>query len=411
MMGDVSEYVMQFCLDETGNSTGCGNRRRKTLIPLSHLAFIPPIYLLIVNSFLCTAINAMFNYFSFGRSAIETTVKGWTRAKMLIKHSVILKEPDDTQNLLKERENSCETDHLCDSGSLGIDYNDSAAFFRGMLNPDSLAFESPRVPASVAEEVLCSSLDAVRSSVQQVVLPFHPTYMIVSITKSLIMLLVIQYHFNFRGGWKRLVVCSAANLMSGLLSPLLEYGAGLLLPVDSNTEMKPAPDWEEQGDTVLIARILALVGQLQLESIETVFIQGCTFILFGAVFLPPVLVFCVLGVVLLFWLYWPLWLIFGYLRRLYYQPTSSNLQHWLCFHKLSLTPLREFVSIFCLKVLALFLLQWTTQSSFLLGFEILQGVGYGEAIVELIIYQVGTLVNPLKMDWFHRLCFLGQLLF
>nr|CCD17663.1 hypothetical protein, unlikely [Trypanosoma congolense IL3000] len=80
--------------------------------------------------------------------------------------------------------------------------------------------------------------------------------MIVSITKSLIMLLVIQYHFNFRGGWKRLVVCSAANLMSGLLSPLLEYGAGLLLPVDSSTEMKPAPDWELLFLATLIGALL-----------------------------------------------------------------------------------------------------------------------------------------------------------
>ncbi|CBH17015.1 uncharacterized protein TEOVI_000294900 [Trypanosoma equiperdum] len=411
-MTNASTLMSITVCDPNMKGTGLEMECLRPSMHIPELVLIPPIYVLIISGFLCTLVNAFFNYVSFGRSSITTAMEKHTRVKMLIHHSLIVRDMEGHTSVSRRDNIYNETDHLLTHSNVSVDHNDSAVFFQGILNSDALGFESPRVPASVADEALYGSLECIRRVGQQIVFSHNPKYMIISITKSLVMLLVLQYHFDYNGGWDRFVVCTAANLMSGLLTPVLEYGAEFLLQLDPDSNLKVAQEHDELDDVVLISRILTRIGEFKLEDLETVLVQGCTFIVFGAVLLPPVFVFCLVGAAMFLWLFGPLWFAYGYFRHLYYKPrqskglSSPNARGWL-----RITPFRELARIVLLKAVTLFLLQWTVQCSFLLGLMLLQGESYLKALHLEVKHQLWRWNNPLKMGGFRLLCLVSQLLF
>ncbi|ORC91643.1 uncharacterized protein TM35_000052390 [Trypanosoma theileri] len=268
-------------------------------------------------------------------------------------------------------------------------------------------------PEVVANEALQNSLQYVRLEAQRMVFVYNPKYMIIATAKSLIMLMIIQYHFDFKGGWDRLVVCCAANLMSGLLTPVLEYGARLLLPLDLDCGRKDlVVEPEEPKDSVLIVEVLVQIGRLELEDLETVLIQCSTFIVFGAVLLPAAVVFCVAGFSAFIWVFSPIWLVYALVRYFYYRSASVGVQASSGRGgDVLFTPAGEFVKAALLKVMTLFLLQWTIQCSFLFGLVLLQGGKYVEALRTEAHYQILGWYNPMEMNQFQFLCFVSQVFF
>ncbi|KAG8348150.1 hypothetical protein TRVL_01017 [Trypanosoma vivax] len=374
------------------------------------LILIPPFYVLLVASISYTLLNAVFNYVAFGRSAIAVAAGRWRCAKRLIRHSLIVKDSDGGRQPAGVTYVYDETVHLLNSNNVASGHNDNAIFFQGISDPDSLGFMSPRVPASVANEALLSCLEAVRHVAQQIVFAYNAEYMTLTIAKSLLMLIVLQYHFDNDGGWDRFAVCSAANLMSGLLTPVLEYAAGLLLPLDQDREVKKTVmEHEDRKDSAVILGILVRVGRLQLENLQTVLVQGCTFIVFGSILLPAAVIFCVTGFCAFAWLFAIVWAFYAAMRYLYYKHNGvSPVSLVESSNGILLTPIGEFGRAVALKVLTLFLLQWSIQCSFLLGLSLLQGMGYYEALQLEIKYQLLGGYDPLKMTHFQWLCLISQ---
>ncbi|RNE95206.1 uncharacterized protein Tco025E_10122, partial [Trypanosoma conorhini] len=152
--------------------------------------------------------------------------------------------------------------------------------------------------------------------------------------------------------------------------------------------------------------------RLELEDLGTVLIQGSAFIVFGAVLLPALLVFCLTGMASFLWLFAPLWALYVAVRRLYYRYTYSAMSPRPGRRmRPCLTPAAEFAKAALLKALTLFLLQWTVQSSFLFGLILLQGGGYHEALRLEIRQQFWGCYSPLTMTGFQWLCFASQLFF
>ncbi|ESL12066.1 hypothetical protein TRSC58_00172 [Trypanosoma rangeli SC58] len=266
---------------------------------------------------------------------------------------------------------------------------------------------------SVANSTLLESFQSVRLEAQRMVFVYNPTYMLIASAKSLVVLLVLQYHFDYGGGWDRFVVCSAANLMSGLLTPVLEYATRWLLPRDHESGAPMVVvEPEEPADSVLIVEVLGHISRLELEDLGTVMIQGIAFIVFGAVLLPALLVFCLPGLASFLWVFVPLWALHMAVCRLYYGYTYSTMQS-PPRGRISrrLTPATEFAKAALLKVLTLFMLQWSVQCSFLFGLILLKGGGYNEALRIEIRHQLWGCYNPLNMTSFQWFCFASQILF
>ncbi|KAH9592998.1 hypothetical protein LSM04_003149 [Trypanosoma melophagium] len=299
--------------------------------------------------------------------------------------------------------------------SLGRWEMDTTAYNSSFFQPANNIASSSSISHSevVANEALQNSLQSVRLEAQRMVFVYNSKYMIIATAKSLIMLMIIQYHFDVKGGWDRLVVCCTANLMSGLLTPVLEYGARLLLPLDLNCGGKDlVVEPEEPKDSVLIVEVLVQIGRLELEDLETVSIQCSTFIVFGAVLLPAAVVFCVAGFASFIWVFSPIWLVYALVRYFYYRSSKLGVQASARGRgDLLFTPAGEFAKAAVLKVLTLFLLQWTIQCSFLFGLILLQGGRYHEALHTEAKYQLLGWYNPMKMNWFQWLCFASQLFF
>ncbi|KAH9592996.1 hypothetical protein LSM04_002983 [Trypanosoma melophagium] len=374
---------------------------------------IPPIYIVFLASVLCCLSNAAFNYIISGRGAIGRTIERRGRVLRLLRHSLIVKQNKDAKTIVTETSTYGEEDHLLDSNLITTNHVDNALFFHGMAYPQTLEEASPVVNASIANEALQNSLQSVRLEAQRMVFVYNSKYMIIATAKSLIMLMIIQYHFDVKGGWDRLVVCCTANLMSGLLTPVLEYGARLLLPLDLNCGGKDlVVEPEEPKDSVLIVEVLVQIGRLELEDLETVSIQCSTFIVFGAVLLPAAVVFCVAGFASFIWVFSPIWLVYALVRYFYYRSSKLGVQASARGRgDLLFTPAGEFAKAAVLKVLTLFLLQWTIQCSFLFGLILLQGGRYHEALHTEAKYQLLGWYNPMKMNWFQWLCFASQLFF
>ncbi|KEG07324.1 hypothetical protein DQ04_10171000 [Trypanosoma grayi] len=406
---------MDFASNRTASVAGANKHVGVSSIHVTEYVMIPPFYIVLAASLSYCLCNAAFNYITSSRSKISRTVEKWGRLLWLTRRFLIVKS--DVGDDATKTENP---GRICDESSLllsrnrvSTDYTDNAVFFQGMTHPETLADASPVVPASVVNEALLDSLHCVRLEAQRMVFVYNPTYMIIATAKSLTMLVVLQYHFDQKGGWDRLVVCSAANLMSGLLTPILEYGAGLLLPLDrDHREKAVAVEAEEPKDSVLIVEILVRIGRLELDDLETVLIQGSTFIVFGAVLLPAAIVFCVVGFAAFMWVFAPFWLCYMLVRYLYYrcggvaaQRAAGRPQDVL------LTPAGEFAKAALLKVLTLFLLQWAVQCSFLFGLVLLQGGWYSEALQLEAEHQLWGSYNLAKMDKFQWLCVVSQLFF
>ncbi|ORC91644.1 uncharacterized protein TM35_000052410 [Trypanosoma theileri] len=380
---------------------------------VTQVLIIPPIYIVFLASVLCCLFNAAFNYILSGRGTVARTIEKWSSVLRLLRHSLIVKQKKDVKTIVTESNGYGEGDGLLDSNTVSTDHVDNALFFQGISNPQSLEETSPVVNASIANEALQNSLQYVRLEAQRMVFVYNPKYMIIATAKSLIMLMIIQYHFDFKGGWDRLVVCCAANLMSGLLTPVLEYGARLLLPLDLDCGRKDlVVEPEEPKDSVLIVEVLVQIGRLELEDLETVLIQCSTFIVFGAVLLPAAVVFCVAGFSAFIWVFSPIWLVYALVRYFYYRSASVGVQASSGRGgDVLFTPAGEFVKAALLKVMTLFLLQWTIQCSFLFGLVLLQGGKYVEALRTEAQNQVFCWYNPMKMNQFQWLCFVSQLFF
>ncbi|EAN88720.1 hypothetical protein C3747_9g271 [Trypanosoma cruzi] len=384
------------------------------LTQVPDVVLIPPFYVILLASVLCCLWNTAFNYFMSRPGKLAHTIRKWGRILRLTRRTKIsnLQEPSGIPPSCGEA--SIETDGLLGTSIFTGD-NSYDTFFIQRMSDTELQVEAPLQPhANVLNNALRDSLRSVRKEAQHMVFVYNPKYMIVATVKSLMMLVVLQYHFDYKGGWDRLVVCSAANLMSGLLTPVLEYGARLLLPLDLERGTRGViVEPEEPADSVLIVEVLGHIGRLELEDLETVLIQGSTFIVFGAALLPAVVVFCLAGVASFLWLFLPVWTLYMVVRRLYYghigelemqRPSLGPMNVFL-------TPAGEFAKAAFLKVMTLFLLQWTVQCSFLLGLLLLQGGGYEEALQLEASHQFWGCYNIPEMTRFEWLCFASQILF
>ncbi|RNF17569.1 uncharacterized protein Tco025E_04760, partial [Trypanosoma conorhini] len=260
------------------------------LSQVTGVVLIPPCSVILASSFANCFLNAFFNSFRH-----KDTLKSIFYVNRRVPQEAVGVRNDAAECA------PIEIDPLLGSWASTL-RTDKSAFLRGRRSLTSTSQPTP--VESVPNNALLDSFQSVRLEAQRMVFVYSPTYMIVASAKSLVMLVVLQYHFDYEGGWNRLVVCSAANVMGGLLTPVLEYAARWLLPLDHECGgLGVVVEPEEPTDSVLIVEVLGHISRLELEDLGTVLIQGSAFIVFGAVLLPALLVFCLTGMASFLWLF------------------------------------------------------------------------------------------------------------
>ncbi|RNE95205.1 uncharacterized protein Tco025E_10121, partial [Trypanosoma conorhini] len=274
---------------------------RTPMTSVPEVVLIPPFYVTLAASVLYALCNAAFNYANSGHGKFAKTLEKWGRLLWLTRRVEIAEARELDELPIQAGAFPIETDRLMGSGDPSGDaaYN---TFLQPLPDVGRGVVDPPSLPAKVLDNALLDSFQSVRLEAQRMVFVYSPTYMIVASAKSLVMLVVLQYHFDYEGGWNRLVVCSAANVMGGLLTPVLEYAARWLLPLDHECGgLGVVVEPEEPTDSVLIVEVLGHISRLELEDLGTVLIQGSAFIVFGAVLLPALLVFCLTGMASFLW--------------------------------------------------------------------------------------------------------------
>lgn len=425
---------------------------------------IPSLFVLLAASVTLTLTNALFNLLAQRDRSVGETFRQWSRVLWMSRAAHIVEPPSaaEAHRLTQHRHIvvvSAQTTPMMSPVEL---YN-SAAFFRGIAAPESVQMEdmphhttfashaygaaeasstahrrpgtpSPSagsrgvemgvyhaenppaaVPAPVVAEALTNTMEAVRLESQRLLFQFHPYYIIVCSLKAGAMLLYVQYHFDaIEGGWRRFCVCGAANIFSGLLTPVWEYLNLLLLPLDPERAQPAVVKVdEEKTDSVFIVEVLLRIGSLELDDLPTVLTQGSSFVAFAAVLVPLLLVFCLPGVVRYVWLYVPLWTVYALVRYLYYRgagalpsPTTRN-----AAAVVGMTT--EMVKAFSMKALTFFVVLVTVQSSFLLGLAWAENASYDAGLrytadLELAKHRSGTAASRTA---FRHICLLSQLFF
>lgn len=413
---------------------------------------IPSLLVLLCSSVFCTLFNAAFN--AFGHHLLYYYRSITTERQRLLrvsKHSMHVNfNHSFAEDILKEVE--LETRRAAASGvAENDDYVDATspllgnarAFFKDMKSERPLE-ESPESPmpivaSPVIKEALSMSLQEMRLQSQTCLFNFHPLYMTISTLKCLAVILMVQYHFDsIPGGWRRFCICGAGNLLSATCTPMLEYVSNLVLPLENKQDKQaPAPGGvaasaaaaaaaiqeEDQKDSLFIVEILVRIGSLQLTDLMTVLIQGSTFVIFAAIFLPMSIVFCIPGFLSPY--SWPLYLLlvfYGMIRSQYYASADSGTGffHRFCFSLPScLRPQRasvavafEFLKAMLLKILTLFVLQVCMVMSFVMGMALLDGLTFRQAGYFVMHHVVSFgLVATISPSRYQVFTLLSQLFF
>ncbi|KAK7201792.1 hypothetical protein NESM_000245600 [Novymonas esmeraldas] len=443
-----------------GGGGGGGGQSPPLLQVLPSEVMIPPLLILMVASMTLTAVNVVFNVVAHRDSTVGETFQQWRRVLQMSKAAHIVEAPTAVQShRMTQTHHTAAVTATTTPVSSPVELYSSAAFFRGIAAPATAdaagststdvflvrctGRESPgpalrarpasperrgsdtrvetavyheedppaAVPAPVVAEALTNTMEAVRLESQRVIFEFHPYYIILCAAKAFVMLIYIQYHFgNIAGGWRRFCVCGAANIFSGLLTPVWEYAVMLLLPLDldRDTAVVVVKEEEEKADSVFIVELLLRIGSLELDDLPTVLMQGSSFVVCAAVLIPLLGAFCVAAAVRYLWIYVPLWLVYMVVRHVYYtgagslpSPTTRNTAAVVGMTN-------EMLKAFLMKSLTLFVLLFTVQSSFLLGLAWAEGTSYDGGIDYMVDNQVGLRTAAFSSA-FQKVCLLSQL--
>ncbi|KAG5500942.1 hypothetical protein GH5_04531 [Leishmania sp. Ghana 2012 LV757] len=424
---------------------------------------IPTLLLLVLSSVTVTAVNGVFNILAQKDRMVMETFQQWRRVLWMSRAAHIVEAPSAEQaHRMTQTHHAAAVTASPTPAMPSVELYNSAAFFRGIsastgatappagveassatdvvivdLRGGGLAATSPRarsvtpevgnaegraemrmyheenppaaVPAPVVAEVLTNTMEAVRRESQRVIFTFHPYYIILCAIKGFAMLIYIQYHFgSIKGGWRRFCVCGAANVFSGLLTPVWEYTMMMLLPLDVDRATPVVVKEEEKADSVFIVELLLRISRLELNDLPTVLMQGTTFVGFAAVLMPLFGVFCSSGLVRYLWIYAPLWLVYVVVRHVYYKgagsPPSSRARNAAAVVGMT----NEMLKAFLMKALTVLVLLFTIQSSFLLGLAWAEGAAYDKALQYMAEHELGfhagAFVSP-----FQKVCLLSQL--
>lgn len=413
---------------------------------------IPSLLLLLLASVSLTLTNAFFNLCTQRDHGVAETFRQWSRVLWMSKAAHIVEAPlsAEAHRLAQDRHSVAAARPT--PATSPVELYDSAAFFRGIAAPstevskDALLLEgAPRsrlctsvpspapaatahtaavaetavyhaenppasVPAPVVAEALTNTMEAVRLESQRLVFSFHPYYIILCSVKACVMLLYIQYHFDaIEGGWRRFCVCGAANIFSGLLTPVWEYLNVVLLPLDLDRAQPAVVKVdEEKTDSVFVVEVLLRISSLELDDLPTVLTQGSSFVAFSAVLVPLLLVFCVPGVVLYVWLYFPLWVLYVLVRRLYYTGASTLPSSTARNAAAVVGMTSEMVKAFLMKAFTFFVVLATVQSSFLLGLAWAENAAYAAGLRYAVRHEFAMERSDVAST-FQRICLLSQL--
>lgn len=413
---------------------------------------IPSLFVLLMASVSLTLANAVFNLLAHRDGGVTETFRQWSRVLWMSRAAHIVEAPSSAEaHRLTQHQHIVVVSAQPTPMMSPVELYDSAAFFRGIAAPSVAASDiavssgaaSPQdgashrhtpapppstawvmesavyhsehppssVPAPVVAEALANTMEAVRLQSQRILFDFHPYYIILCSLKACAMLLYVQYHFDaIEGGWRRFCVCGAANIFSGLLTPVWEYVNTLLLPLDPDRAQPAVVKVdEEKADSVFIVEVLLRIGSLELDDLPTVLTQGSSFVAFAAVLVPLLLVFCVPGMVRYFWVYVPLWTLYALVRHLYYRgagtvpsPTTRN-----AAAVVGMTS--EMLKAFCMKALTFFVVLATVQSSFLLGLAWAEKSSYDAALQYAMQLEVSFHLRSTSSSTFQKVCLLSQL--
>ncbi|KPI88014.1 hypothetical protein ABL78_2890 [Leptomonas seymouri] len=425
---------------------------------------IPSFSILFIASVSLTLANALFNLLAQQDGSVTETFRQWSRVLWMSRAAHIVEAPSSA-----EAHRMTHTRHIVAVSAQPtpvmspVELYDSAAFFRGIAAPSAEpgehAFDveditrtnsysevhsrlhtpapspfvavsreaaSPTaevamvyhtenppasVPAPVVAEALTNTMEAVRLESQRLIFRFHPYYIIMCSMKAFAMLLYVQYHFDsIEGGWQRFCVCGAANIFSGLLTPVWEYFNVLLLPLDPDRAQPAVVKVdEEKADSVFIVELLFRISSLELDDLPTVLTQGSSFVAFSAVLVPLLMVFCVPGFVRYCWMYAPLWSLYAVVRHLYYRGAgalpSSTARNAAAVVGLT----TEMVKAFMMKTFTFFVVLVTVQSTFLLGLAWAEKSSY-DAGLQYAMSNELTMHRGDLASSFQIICLLSQLI-
>ncbi|KAG5475291.1 hypothetical protein LSCM1_03404 [Leishmania martiniquensis] len=425
---------------------------------------IPTFLLLVLSSITVTAVNAVFNIFAHRDRMVMEAFQQWRRVLWMSRAAHIVEAPSAEQaHRMTQTHHAAAVTASATPAMPSAELYNSAAFFRGISAPTDptasnagvgtssatdivivdlsggggSAMTAPHVgpaavhagnaegraeievyheenppaavPAPVVAEVLTNTMEAVRRESQRVIFEFHPYYIILCAIKAFAMLIYIQYHFGpIKGGWRRFCVCGAANIFSGLLTPVWEYAMMLLLPLDVDRARPVVVKEEEKADSVFIVELLLRISRLELNDLPTVLMQGTAFVAFAAVLVPLFGVFCSSGLLRYMWIYMPLWVAYLVARHVYYKgagsPPSSRARNAAAVVGMT----NEMLKAFLMKALTVLVLLFTVQSSFLLGLGWAEGATYNRGLQYMTEHEFGFHAGAFASS-FQKVCLLSQL--
>ncbi|CAM45350.1 conserved hypothetical protein [Leishmania braziliensis MHOM/BR/75/M2904] len=424
---------------------------------------IPTFLILVLSSITVTAMNGVFNMFAHRDRMVMETFQQWRRVLWMSKAAHIVEAPsaDQAPHMTQAHHPGAVTVTSTPAMSPVELYN-SAAFFRGIAGPTALAAsptgtttssatdvvivdrggvgavtlsfhaalgapytgdaaaltememyheENPpaAVPAPVVVEALTNTMEAVRRESQRIIFEFHPYYIILCATKAFAMLIYIQYHFGrIDGGWRRFCICGAANIFSGLLTPVWEYTMMVLLPRDLDRTTPVVVKEEKKTDSVFIVELLLRISSLELNDLPTVLVQGTSFVAFAAVLVPLLCVFCLSGLVRYLWIYVPLWLVYFVVRQIYYQGAGTLPSARARNSAAVMGMTSEMLKAFLMKMLTVLVLLFTMQSSLLLGLAWAEGATYDEGLEYMTTQEFGFHTGAFASS-FRKVCLVSQL--
>lgn len=396
----------------------------------------PSLLILLCSSIFCSVANGILN-------AIRSSVLSYFRS-VVQRRQQLLEATKQAQLLAESPASSAgddvvtESSHLLPSSNSSGPIPSSPVIFR--MNPkallasgdDSLVYVDTGSPLTLSFAsshvylALESSLHGVRTAAQKCFFTLSPTYMVISIAKCFLMVVFIQYHFDsVPGGWRRFCVCGAANVLSATFTPLFEFFNSYILPIDVLPELEEGnkkvnsktmnsgnEKEEEQKDSVLIVEILVRIGQVQLTDLTTVLIQGSSFVLFSAIFLPPFMIFGTVGA----FFSWMLFIVIGayyFLWKTYYTKSCPFLPHFFrnIRHPIWVTAM-ELAGAGGLKIWTLFLVQLCVVTCFMMGVAILDGLSYYHSM-QFVFHQLfrWRLWTTSEVSWYQWVTLCSQLFF
>jgi hypothetical protein len=309
-----------------------------------------------------------------------------------------------------------------------------------LLSPQAAGAIPP--PASRKENILTA--EEIFTKAQMLAFHMNVQYTLLCVLKSIVMVVVVYYHFNLRGGWHRFVVCSAAFLSSGQMSPAIQYITKYFLPLDTEYFRKSetretagtatrnissneaaqlgaeldAAEKKNAPSGIFLVEVMIQLGAFDLHDFETALFSGSTFVALTIVVLPPVATFCFIGFLMYAWVFLPALLMLMQLRRSFYQRLVQR-RNVLLSAAAGCSPRRIFFqelaeALLC-RFATAFVALWMLQTSYMLGVGV-WSYGSKEYFRVLLVAMVERIEwsgywNVVLVDTFQRLCFVTQLLF